>query len=195
MKTIRITLAALAALALAACYPPTTSKPVGTTVGFKSDPSLVGLWRADPEPGRHEFYYYHLLDNKDGAMFAVLVPSGDGKAGDVMMFKFKIARFGNVGFLNVRAMMDPEHESPDQPPGTVPVLYRFGANGKLQIFLADEDATKDAIRSHKIAGTVGTAGTDDAVVTADGTALDKFFRARAGLALFKEPFATLTRVK
>ena len=196
MKAFRVTFAAVALLALAACYPPTTIRPIGTTVGFKSDPSLIGLWRADPEPGSHDFYYYHLLNTKDDALFAVLVPSGGlGKNTDVMMFKLKSARFGDVGFLNVRAMMDPLHESPDQPKGTVPLLYRFGAKGKLQIFLADENATKDAIRAHKIAGTVGTAGSDDAVITADAAALDKFFRSRAGLALFKEPFATLTRVK
>ena len=194
MKAIRITLAALAALALAACYPPTTSKPVGTTVGFKSDPALVGLWRAEPDPDNNRSYYYHLLSGKNGEMFAVLVPDG-GAISDVMMFKLKAARFGNVGLLNIRAMMDPEHEAPDQPPGTVPVLYRFDAKGKLQIFLLDEDATKEAIRGHKIAGTVGTAGTDDAVITADGVALDTFFRSRTGLALFKKPFAILSRVR
>lgn len=196
MKAIRIALAALAVIALAACYPPVTSHPIGTTAGLKSDPALIGLWRADPEPGRQDFYYYHILNTKDGAMFAVLVPSGgDGKNTDVMMFKFTTARFGDVGFLNVRTMMDPEHEAPDQPKGTVPLLYRFGAKGKLQIFLLDEDATKDAIRAHRIAGTAGKADTDDAVITADGAALDTFFRSRAGLALFKKTFTTMTRIK
>jgi hypothetical protein len=193
MKAIGHTLAALTALALAACYAPTTSRPVGTTVGFKVDPALIGLWQAAPEPGSHDFYYYHLLETKDGAMFAVLVPDR-GKSGDVMMFKLKTARFGNFGFLNVRVMKDPENEAPDQPPGTVPVLYRFAAKDKLEIFIADEDATKNAIRAHKIAGTK-TGDSDDAVITADGPALDKFFRSRAGLALFQKPFAVLTRVK
>jgi hypothetical protein len=197
MQNIRLLLAALAVLALAACYPPTTSHPIGSTVGFKSDPSLLGLWKArSPDPDNHSFYYYHVLQAKDGAMFAVLVPSGgDGKASDVMMFKLKTARFGNLGFLNVRVMMDPEHEAPDQPPGWVPVLYRFEANGTLKIFILEEDATKNAIRTHKIAGTVGNAETDDAVVTADGATLDNFFRSRTGLALFDKPFVILTKVK
>src|SRR5512146_3306408 len=174
MKALGRTLAALALFVLAACYPPTTSQPVGTTVGFKSDPSLIGLWLASPDPDNHRSYYYHFLDAKDGAMFAVLVPDR-GTANDVMMFKLKTARFGKFGYLNVRPMMDPEHEAPDQPPGTIPVLYRFEAKGRLAIYLTDEDATKDAIRARKIAGTAATSGTGDAVITADGVTLDKFF--------------------
>ena len=194
MKAIRVTLAALAGLALAACYPPTTITPVGTTVGFKSDPMLVGLWRSLPDHDNNRSYYFHFLNGKKGEMFAVLVGDG-GEISDVAIYKFKVARFGNVGFLNTRGMMDPEHEAPDQPKGTVPVLYRFEGNSKLKIYMADENATKDAIRAHKIAGTAGAGGTDDAVITSDGAALDKFFRSRAGLALFKEPFATMTRIK
>lgn len=194
MKAIRVTLAALALLALAACYPPTTITPVGTTVGFKSDPALVGLWRSERDPDNNRSYYYHLLDGKNGEMFAVLVPDG-GEIRDVAMFKFKVARFGDVGFLNVRTMVDPEHETPDQPKGTLPILYRFVAKGRLEISGPNEDATKDAIHAHEIAGTDGASGSGDAVITADGAALDKFFRSRAGLALFKKPFATLTRVK
>jgi hypothetical protein len=196
MQNIRLVLAAVAALALAACYPPTTSHPVGSTVGFKGDPSLVGLWKArSTDPDNHTFYYYHLLHAKDGSMLALLVPGNGGEASDVMMFKLKTARFGNFGFLNARAMMDPEHEATDQPPGSVPVLYRFEANGTLKIFILEEDATKNAIRAHKIAGTVGTSETDDAVITADGATLDNFFRGRTGLALFEKPFAILTKVK
>lgn len=196
MKIIRLLLSAAALVALAACYPPVTTHPVGSTVGFKSDPSLAGLWKARPDADNQGSYYYHLLEEKDGTMFAVLVPDNYGHAKDVMMFKFKTARLGkNFGYLNVRAMMDPEHESPDQPSGTVLVLYRLEANGKLQIFMLDEDKTKDAIRAHKIAGTAGKAGTDDAVITADSATLDKVFRSPAGLALFEKPFATLTKVK
>ena len=192
MKAIRVTLAALALLALAACYPPTTITPVGTTVGFKNDTALVGLWRSLPDHDNNRTYYFHFLDGKNGEMFAVLV---GGDISDVAIYKLKVARFGDIGFLNVRAMMDPKHEAPDQPKGTVPILYRFVANNRLAISTLEEDATKTAIRAHKIAGTDGTGGTDDAVITADGAALDKFFHSRAGLALFKEPFATLTKVK
>lgn len=196
MSYLRVLLLAAVTVTLAACYPPVTIHPVGSTVGFKSDPSLAGLWKAQPDADNQGSYYYHFLSEKDGTMFAVLVPDNYGQAKDVMMAKFKSARLRkNFGYLNVRMMKDPEHESPDQPPGTVLVLYRLEANGKLQIFMLDEDKTKDAIRAHKIAGTAGKAGTDDAVITADGATLDKIFRSPAGLALFDKPFATLTKVK
>jgi len=194
MSSIRLLLSAVATIVLTACYPPTTSHPIGTTVGFKSDPALLGLWKAEPDPSNHRSYYYDLLNAKDGAMFAVLVPDR-GEATDVMMFKLEAARFGNFGFLNVRVMTDPEHEASDQPAGFVPVLYRFDANGRLKIFMLDEDALKTAIGAHKIAGTIATAGTNDVVITADGATLDKFFRSRTGLALFDKSFAVLTRVK
>jgi hypothetical protein len=179
---------------LAGCYVPTTTHPVGTTVGLKSDSALLGMWKAEPDPDNHRSYYYDLLNAKDGAIFAVLVPDR-GDASDVMMFKFSSARMGNFGFLNVRVMTDPAHEATDQPAGTVPALYRFEANGRLKIFLPNEDALKDAIRAHKIAGTADASGSGDVVVTAEGAVLDKFFRSPAGLALFKKPFAVLTRVK
>lgn len=194
MRSIRFMLAALAVLVLGACYPPTTSHPIGTTVGLKRDPSLMGLWKAQPDPGQQRFYYYDLLSTKDGAIFAILVPD-QGEASDVMMFKLTTARVGDFGFMNVRVMKDSEHETPDQPKGSVPVLYRFDAKGRLVIFLLDGEATDSAILAHKIAGMVGKEVTDDQVITADGAALDKFFRSRAGQALFRKPFAILTRVK
>lgn len=194
MPYLRLLFMAAAMLALAACYPPTTSHPIGTTIGFKSDPSILGVWKAQPDPDNHKSYYYHLLNAKDGAMFAVLVPD-QGEASDVIMLRLKAARFGKFGILNVRVMMDPEHDTPDQPPGTLPILYRLEANGTLKIFGLDEDATKVAIAAHKIAGTVANGGSGDVVITADGATLDKFFRSPAGLALFKKPFAILTRVR
>jgi hypothetical protein len=128
-------------------------------------------------------------------MFAVIVPDR-GDDFNVAILKLTTVRFGNFGFLNVRWMMDPKHELPDQPPGTIPVLYRFDAKGELVIYVPDEHATDDAIRAHKIAGTLDSGGTDHTtLVTADGASLDRFFRSPAGLALYQKPFAVLTRVK
>lgn len=193
MRNVRLLFLAAAMLTLAACYPPTTSHPIGSTVGLKIDPALLGVWKA-PDPNSNRTIYYHLLSAKDGAIFAVLIPD-QGQASDVSMLKLKAARFGNFGFLNVRLMMDAEHEAPDQPAGSVPILYRLQPNGTLKIFGLDEDAAKKAINTHKIAGTTGEGGNGDAVITADAAALDKFFRSPAGLALFDKLFATLTKVK
>ena len=195
MKTIRHIFAALAVLALGACFPPTTSKPVGTTVGFKTDPALEGLWRTQPDPDSRKFLYYHLLNTKDGTMFAVIVPSRGGDF-DMAVLKLTTVGFGDFGYLNARWMMDPKHEVPDQSPGTIPVLYRFGAKGELEIYIPDEGATDAAIQAHRIAGKVDNGGADHtALVTADGPALDRFFRSATGRALYKKPFAVLTRVK
>jgi len=118
MKNVRLLFLAAAMLTLAACYPPTTSHPIGSTVGLKIDPAVLGVWRA-PDPDNHRTIYYHLLSAKDGTIFAVLVPD-QGQASDVSMLKLKAASFGNFGFLNVRLMMDAEHETPDQPAFSVP---------------------------------------------------------------------------
>lgn len=195
MKTIRLALLALATLALAACYPPTTKLPVGTTVGLKNDPLLLGTWKAAPQAGakENEFFYFHFLAAKDGIL-AVLVPNG-GPASDLLLVKLTTARFGAAGIMNTRMVPGPYAESSEQPPGTLPVLYRLDAQGRLLLFTLDEDATKNAIRAHKIAGTGVTSGTDDAVITANAPALDKFFRSRAGLALFTNQIATLTKMK
>jgi hypothetical protein len=194
MKIVRHTLAVLAVFALAACLPPTTSHPVGSTVGFKTDPSLEGLWQTGPDSdGR--VLYYHLLDTKNGTMFAVLVPNRAGDA-NVVMLSLKTARFGSFGFLNVRWMLDPKHELPGQSPGTIPVLYRFDGKDKLEIFIPDEGATDAAIDAHKIAGIKDNGTTDHTtLIAANGPALDQFFRSPAGLALYKKPFAVLTRMK
>ena len=198
MKSIRLAFLALAALALAACYPPTTKHPVGSTIGLKNDPLILGSWKAAPQTGakENEFFYFHFLAGKDGIL-AVLVPNG-GAASDLVLVKLTTVRVGAVGILNARLVPGPDADtsnSSDDPAGTIPVLYRLDARGRLLLFTLDEDATKNAIRAHRIAGTAGTSGTGDAVITADAPALDKFFRSPAGLALFKSQFQILTRMK
>lgn len=195
MKTFAPILAALAALVLSACYPPTTTHPVGTTIGIKNDPLLDGTWKAEPEPDSTsgKFYYYHFLTAKNESILAVLVPSA-GAANDLMLFRLTTARFGKFGIMNARLEAGPESDGSEQPPGSVPVLYRVDAKGKLTLYLLDEDATKEAIRAGRIAGDAGKAGTDDAVISADAPTLDKFFQSRTGQGLFKKPFAVLTKV-
>jgi hypothetical protein len=195
VKTIRLALLALAALALAACYPPTTRHPVGTTIGLKNDPLLLGSWKAAPQSGskENEFYYFHFLPSKDGKILAVLAPNG-GTASDLILVKLTTVRLGAVGILNARLVPGPDSDSSEQPPGTIPILYRLDGKGRLLLFTLDEDATKNAIRAGKISGTAGKSGTDDAVITADAPALDKFFRSPVGLALFTNKFETLTKM-
>jgi hypothetical protein len=196
VKAIRLAFFALAALALSSCYPPITRHQVGTTIGLKNDPLLLGSWKSEPQSGgkENEFFYFHFLPAKDGTMLAVLVPHG-GSASDLMLVKVTTVRLGAAGILNARLVPGPDSDSSQQPPGSIPILYRLDARGRMLLFMLDEDATKKAIRAGRIAGTTGKSDTDDAVITADGPALDKFFRSPAGLALFKSPFETLTKMK
>ena len=198
MKAIRLAFLALAALALAACFPPTTKHPVGSTIGLKNDPLILGSWKAAPRPDakNNEFFYFHFLAGKNGIL-AVLVPNG-GAASDLLLVELTTVRLGAVGILNARLVPGPDADTSNSsadPAGTIPLLYRLDARGRLLLFTLDEDATKDAIRAHKIAGTLGTSGTGDAVITADAPALDKFFRSPAGLALFKSQFQIMTKMK
>jgi hypothetical protein len=85
-------------------------------------------------------------------------------------------------------------EGNDQPPGTIPALYRI-EGGHMTLYLMDEDATKAAIRAHAIAGSVGEGQFGDAVITASPKDLDAFLASRKGTALFGERFATLTRME
>ena len=61
-------------------------------------------------------------------MFAVGVPDR-GKDPFSALANLRTVCFGIFAYLNVRWMMDPKHELPDQAPGTIPVLYRFDAKG------------------------------------------------------------------
>jgi len=154
VKSIRLALLALAALALSACYPPTTKNPVGTTIGLKNDPLLLGTWKAAPQSGgkENEFFYFHFLPAKDGTMLAVLVPHG-GSASDLMLVKVTTVRLGAAGILNARLVPGPDSDSSQQPPGSIPILYRLDGRGRMLLFMLDEDATKKAIHASKIAGT------------------------------------------
>ena len=194
MKIIGLILAAAAALALSACFPPTTTHPVGTTIGLKNDPLLVGTWKADPPPDEtdHKFYYYHFLPGKDGTILAVLAP-GDGEESDLILVKLTTVRLGAAGIMNVRFLPGPDNADVGRPAAAIPVLYRLDAKGTLLLFTPNEGKVKDAIRAGKISGNTGENSSGDAVITADGPALDRFFLSPAGLALFDNKVTVLKK--
>jgi hypothetical protein len=63
------------------------------------------------------------------------------------------------------------------------------------LYLMDEDATKAAIQSHAISGTVESGQFGDATITAAPKDLDAFMASKKGLSLFGEHFATLTKIE
>jgi hypothetical protein len=194
MRRLSATAALATTLVLSACYPPVTSHPVGTTVGAKVDPAVVGVWRA-PGDKEHRPTYLHILPRLDGPMAVIMVEGGPQPDGDWNEIAVTTARFGAYGFMNVRLISANGKPVDDQPGGTIPVLYRFDAKGDLMLCLPDEDATKAAIKAGKIKGTVTDNGKGDATITADGAALDRFLTSRAGQALYNKPFSIFTRVE
>ncbi len=183
--------ALVAALALGACYPPTTTHPVGSTSAQKPDPALIGLWKgpnSDGKPG-----YFHFLRQSDGTIVAVIVEGGP-KAEDWNVATLTTARVGNNRILNARLLWT-NGKPEGAPAGTVPVLYRIDAKGTLTLSLPDEDAFKAAIAAGRIKGTVEKGQLGDAVVAADPKALDAFFAAPGVADLYSKPFFTLRRVE
>jgi len=192
MIRISKALALVAVLALAACYPPVTTHPVGSTMGLKADPVLSGTWKGagtDKKP-----VYLHFLTRTYGPdTLAVIVPAR-GEASDLIVVSFTTARLGAASYLNVRFAQADGKPVAGQPAGTVPVLYRIDAKGTLTMALMDENAVKAAIAAGRIKGTVG-AGTDgDATLTGDAKSTDALFASPAVLRLFHAPFLTLHKV-
>ena len=113
---------------------------------------------------------------------------------DLLLVRLTTARVGAVGIMNARLMPGPDSDASGQAPGTISVLYRQDAQGRLLLFTPNEDAVRDAIKAGTIGGTVGKDGAGDAVVTSDGPTLDKYFLSKTGLALFTDLQLTLTKV-
>ena len=194
MKLYRIALIALATLALGACYPPTTSHPIGTVSGLKPDPALTGLWKGvSIEPGERGVYF-HFLPRLDGNIEAVVVQAGDKPDGDWNLFSLTTGRAGANRFMNARMISTNGKPEDDFPGGTIPVLYRIDSKGRMTLYMMDEKSTKTAIAGGAIAGTIEKGEYGDSVITADGPALDKFMATPAARALFVKPFFTLTRM-
>jgi hypothetical protein len=195
MTKFRAALGLAAALILSACYPPTTSHPVGTTAGLKLDTALTGTWRGVDDDGKPS--YFHFLAPSDGTQSVVIAEAGP-KAEDWNYVTLTTAKLGANRFMNARMTIangKPEGADAPAPPGTVPVLYRIDAKGVMTLSMMDETAVKAAIRAGKIKGTIEQGDMGDAVITAEPAALDKFLATPAGLALFVKPFFTVKKVE
>jgi hypothetical protein len=195
MTKFHTTLALAAALILSACYPPTTSHPVGTTAGLKVDTALTGTWRGVADDGKPS--YFHFLAPSDGTQSVIIAESGP-KAEDWNYVTLTTAKLGANRFMNARmeiANGKPESGDAEAPAGTVPVLYRIDAKGVMTLAMMDETAVKAAIRAGRIKGTIEKGEMGDAVITAEPAALDAFLATPAALALFAKPFFTVKKVE
>jgi hypothetical protein len=192
------------AICAGGCLPVTSKVPVGTTVGFKADPALFGVWRGKSQ-GDETASYLTFTKLPNGDLGAVLVASANNTSdGDLDVYDVKVASLGGHHFLSARGLFANGRAVEDWPADvTAPVLYRVEGN-TLSLFLLDEDATANAIRSGALQGTVeadtrnqdGTVAVHgDVHVTEDGPALDAFLQSPKGLALFKTLLIRMQKVE
>jgi hypothetical protein len=195
VNNFRPALAAFAMLVLAACYPPSTSHPVGSTTGLKPDPVLVGLWKGATADPSERGAYYHFLPKLDGTITVVIVQTGNEPDGDWNLITMTTGKAGANRYMNAQLLASNGKPEEGSPGGTIPVLYRIDAKGRLTLYLMNEDGTKAAIKAGKLKGTIGKGDYGDAMITADPAALDKFMASPAAAALFTKPFFTLHKME
>ncbi|HEY1961916.1 MAG TPA: hypothetical protein VGG69_05830 [Rhizomicrobium sp.] len=195
MRHILLLPAFIATLALCACLPVTSKVEVGTTVGFKPDPALLGTWRAR-DADTDTPVYVHILGKEDGSMTAVLVtPPYKQNLGDWSIYALRAATLGTNHILNAQEQIANGKPS-SGPLATQPVLllYRTSGGGKLTLYQLDDKATAAAIRAGEIAGEIDPGDTGDVRITASAAALDKFFASARAAKLFSKVLVTLTRL-
>ncbi len=79
------------------------------------------------------------------------------------------------------------------PDANIPILYRFGRDGTLTLYLMGEKSATAAIASGAIAGTIATGKSGDVQLTAPPDKLDAFLASDEGAALFSEKLVTLKK--
>ena len=193
MKAIGLLAAALAALSLSACV--SVKEPIGTSTGYVNDPALRGTWLSVPDDGKAPAYV-HVLLNDDATMTVIAVSQGDDKDkaswGELSL---TTVRLGSNHYMNVREISE-DGKPKDDPAatGSIPLLYAIKGD-MLSLFSFDEKKVADAIRAHRIEGTIEKTQFGDSVsITADGPHLDAALAKPDAPALF-EPVMTLKRVK
>lgn len=194
MKIFRVLVSLGAALLAAACYPVTTTVPVGTSAGFTADPNLAGLWRAEMAQSDNEIVYFHFLPMEDGSFKVVIVSGGEKLGGEWNVVRVTEANLGGRNFLNAEMVFSNGKKEAPSSHGTVPLLYRTESDGRIALFLVSEDAAKDAIQRGDVAGTIEPGDFGDVKITAEADDLDKYFGSDDGAALFTQKFATLTKM-
>ena len=190
MTRFRALLGLLMVFSLGACYPPSTSNPVGKTAGLKPDPALTGLWKGTSAQG--ETGYFHFLPQDNGTITVLLIAGTDK---EWMLVTATTATLGPNHLMNARLVSSNGIAETGGPKGTFPVLYQFDGKSGLKLSLLDERKVKAALKAGQLAGTGYKTNLDDAVITADPATLDRFLQSPAGATLFDKPFFTLKKVE
>jgi hypothetical protein len=187
--------AALFLLALASCLPVTSKVPVGSTVGFKPDPMLLGTWMATSQDAGGSSYL-HILGNDDGSMTALLItPPRKENLGEWSEYRLRTARLGAHRFMNAQEIGD-NGEAAHGPLAKqqVVLLYKVLSPNRVAIYEIDEKAAAAAIRAGEIAGEIEPGEDGDIRITEKQPELDAFMRTAHAATLFRKELVTLSRV-
>lgn len=200
-------LAIAALMALAACGNLMTDKPIGGLSADHADARLIGVWRATTNTEAGEAGYMFVSPRKDGhALHAVIVGWSATKPAERAEFDVATGTAGGSTFVNIDNVTASDNAMGKQPPGYLPFVYRFGADGSLLIYDLSGDGMsliKAAIGKHRLAGKITPTYTDPKTKTAAGMeihltsdqrTIDAFFAANAK-AIFTNEVDTFAPVK
>lgn len=185
-----------AALSLSACV--SLKEPIGTSVGYKNDPALEGLWVGHTDKDK-SITYVHIILNDNDTMTAIgITPHhGDQKAawGTLAITTVKL---GQNHYLNEHETSDDGGPPKDSTgPDEASAYYHIAGDTLTVRFLDSGKVAKEVDAGH-IAGVVhrdDKSGEVQSVeVTADGAALDAWLAKLDAPKLF-EDFMVLKKVR
>ncbi len=201
-------LLAIAALAaLSACGDLTSDKPLGGSSANHADAHLIGVWKltTNTEPGQAGYLF--MSPRKDGsALHAVFMGWSATQPTERLEFDVTTGVAGGNTFVNIDHLVEADKPAEKMPPGYLPFVYRFAADGTLVIYDQTDDGMKlikAAIDKHRLAGKVTmrnidaktkAAATMDIHLSSDQRTIDAFFAANAK-AIFTDKVDTFAPVK
>lgn len=196
MRRYPVALMLLAVLGLAACLPVSSKTPVGTTVGFKPDPALLGTWKARDPNGGGAPAYIHFLGSEDGTMTAILVePPQKENLGEYSVYRLRVATLGANHIVNAQEVTNngKQTEGPLAEENML-FLYRSDSKGNFTLYQMDDKAVAALIKAGAIAGDVEPGQDGDVRLTANAASLDAFMRTPRADKLFSKALVTMAKV-
>ena len=188
--------ALLFALVLSACYP-TTVTPIGSSGPMTPDARLVGMWKGMPKDPKDGPNYITFLPRKDSLEAIIVTPAHGDDHGGWMTFAAHTGKVGKNSFINARELLDDgQPPSDDTAKDYTPVLYVFGKDGTLRMYMLDDKPVEDAIDKGLLKGEYKKSDFgDDIRITASAKELDDFFISHDPKNYFTELLGTYRRVK
>jgi hypothetical protein len=198
MRIAKFVALALAALSLSACV--SLKEPIGTSVGFKNDPALEGLWVSHPDKDNAITWAHVILNDNDTMTVIGISPRHDGQKAAWGTLEMTTVKLGANRYLNERETGDnggPPKDASFAAGSSASAYYRV-AGDTLTIYMLNTDRVAKDVDAGRIAGIVHRDDKSDMVqsveVTADGPALDAWLAKPDAPKLF-EQFIVLKRVR